>query len=166
LAACADVLSAEGVQIVGPAEGSRADIVVSAMTSHPAQALTDVDAPDVLYDGWDDLVTTVGAYQGALDHMRAQGWGRLVGIGTAQAKSLDSVDDELGAVVTLGLLGLHKVVTSEIAHYGITANAVLHGGAATVDDVAATVAFLCSTGASYLDGVTITVDGGAGSGMF
>jgi 3-oxoacyl-[acyl-carrier protein] reductase len=43
---------------------------------------------------------------------------------------------------------------------------VLRGGVSTDDDVAAAVAFLCSEGAGYLTGVTITVDGGVGSAVF
>jgi NAD(P)-dependent dehydrogenase (short-subunit alcohol dehydrogenase family) len=48
----------------------------------------------------------------------------------------------------------------------VTANAVLCGGTATDDDVAAMVAFLCSDGAGYMTGVTVTVDGGVGSAVY
>ena len=43
---------------------------------------------------------------------------------------------------------------------------MLRGGAADADDIAAAVAFLCSEGAGYMSGVTITADGGEGSGVF
>jgi enoyl-[acyl-carrier-protein] reductase (NADH) len=89
-----------------------------------------------------------------------------VWVGTAQAKSVDSERDELAAVVSLGMLGLHKVLAVEAGSSAVTANAVLRGGNASDDDVASTVAFLCSEGAAYLSGITITVDGGAGSAVF
>jgi NAD(P)-dependent dehydrogenase (short-subunit alcohol dehydrogenase family) len=98
--------------------------------------------------------------------MVARRWGRFVWIGSAQAKSVDGDDDEIDAVVSLGIMGLHKVVTGEEAPHNVTANTVLRGGEATDEDVANVVAFLCSSGGGYLSGVTLTVDGGAGSAVF
>jgi NAD(P)-dependent dehydrogenase (short-subunit alcohol dehydrogenase family) len=79
---------------------------------------------------------------------------------------MDADDDEIDAVVSLAMMGLHKVVTAEEGAHAVTANTVLRGEDADDEDVAHTVAFLCSTGAGYLSGVTLTVDGGAGSAMF
>jgi NAD(P)-dependent dehydrogenase (short-subunit alcohol dehydrogenase family) len=79
---------------------------------------------------------------------------------------LDASDDEVDAVVTLAMRAINKVISSEAAAANVTANAVLYGGDATDDDVAAATAFLCSEGAGYLTGVTLTVDGGAGSAVF
>lgn len=93
-------------------------------------------------------------------------WGRLVWVGTAASRSLDADGDELGAVVTLAMRAVGKVVAAEAGPSNITANAVLHGGDATPDDVAAAVTFLCSEDAGYLTGVTITVDGGAAAAVF
>jgi NAD(P)-dependent dehydrogenase (short-subunit alcohol dehydrogenase family) len=165
-AACARTLEAEGVQIA--TEASDCDIVIAHDLLSP-RAAARVDDPrsiDDLRASWTSVVDTVAGYRAALPGMQARGWGRFVWIGSAQAKSVDSDDDEVDAIVSLAVMGLHKVVTGEEAQRGITANAVLRGGDATVDDVADTVTFLCSAGAAYLSGVTITVDGGAGSAVF
>ncbi|MFI5053799.1 MAG: hypothetical protein ACHQDE_05505, partial [Acidimicrobiia bacterium] len=112
----------------------------------------------------------VARYREVLPAMAARRWGRFVWVGSAQAKAIDGgIDggsDELDAVVTLAMMGLHKVIAAEEGPSNLTANVVLHGGDATDDDVAAVVAYLCSGDATYVSGVTITVDGGAGSAVF
>jgi NAD(P)-dependent dehydrogenase (short-subunit alcohol dehydrogenase family) len=89
-----------------------------------------------------------------------------VWVGSAGSRSLDAGDDQLDAMVTLAMRATNKVVAGELGPGGVTANAVLRSPAASLDEVAATVAFVCSEGAGYLTGVTITVDGGDGSAMF
>ncbi len=69
-------------------------------------------------------------------------------------------------MVTLAMRAAGKVLAAEAGPFSVTANSVIHGGNATPDDVAATVTFLCSEGAGYITGVTIAVDGGAGTAMF
>jgi NAD(P)-dependent dehydrogenase (short-subunit alcohol dehydrogenase family) len=162
--ACAEVLVAEGAVLTGsPAE---CDIVVAHGARRSPSSLLDPAALADLQEAWDAVVRTVESYQSGLPRMVQQRWGRFVWIGSAQARSMDGDDDEVGAVVSLAVMGLHKVVTAEEAPHNVTANTVLRGGDATDEDVAHTVAFLCSDGAGYLSGVTVTVDGGAGSGMF
>lgn len=163
LTACAEALAAEGAPAAASPEGG--DIVVAAATRRPGSQLLTADEAG-LYDAWADVTRAVDAYHAALPRMLGRGWGRFVWIGSAQARSVDADDDELAAVTTLGLQGLHKVLTAESADRGVTANTVLRGGPAGDDDIAAAVAFLCSTGAAYLSGVTLTVDAGVGSGVF
>ena len=169
LAACRRVLMQEGAVFVeahsdGPFP--EADIVVAVGGARPGSDLLAIADPEELYAAWDDVTDAVEAYRAALPRMLAQKWGRLVWVGSAQAKSVDAEADELAAVVSLGMLGLNKVVTGEVGKSGITANAVLRGGPASDTDVADAVSFLCSEGAAYLSGITITVDGGAGSAVF
>lgn len=163
LSACLEVLALEGAS--GTDRPERADIVLAAAARRSVTDLLAVDDADLLH-AWGDVTRAVDAYRAALPTMLDKAWGRLVWIGSAQALSVDAEDDELAAIATLGVLGLHKVVTAEAAPGGVTANAVLRGGPATDDDVAAAAAFLCSAGAAYLSGVALTIDGGRGSGMF
>ncbi|MFA7324845.1 MAG: hypothetical protein WC005_10865 [Candidatus Nanopelagicales bacterium] len=169
LAACRRVLAAEGAVIAESSPGTaeaQADVVVAVGRSRPGSDLLEVSDPDELYAAWADVTNAVDAYRAALPRMLAQKWGRFVWVGSAQAKSVDAEADELAAVASLGMLGLNKVVTGEVGSSGITANAVLRGGMATDEDVANAVTFLCSEGAAYLSGITITVDGGVGSAIF
>ncbi|MDD2857840.1 MAG: hypothetical protein PHU75_04110 [Candidatus Nanopelagicales bacterium] len=169
LAACRRVLEAEGAVIAEAPPGGtypEADVVIAVGTSRPGSDVLAVIDPADLYSAWDDVTNAVDAYRAALPRMLAQQWGRFVWVGSSQAKSVDAEADELAAVASLGMLGLHKVVTGEVGPRGITANAVLRGGAATDEDVADAVTFLCSAGAAYLSGITITVDGGTGSAIF
>jgi NAD(P)-dependent dehydrogenase (short-subunit alcohol dehydrogenase family) len=163
--ACARALTAEGVVLADAPEGC--DIVIAAATSDrlTRSAFAD-DALTQLREGWGGVVDAVTAYRAALPTMVERHWGRFVWIGSGLAKSVDGDTDEIDAVATLGMLGLHKVITGEEAPNNVTANTVLRGGAVSDDEVAAAVAFFCSQGAGYLSGVTIGVDGGVGSAVF
>jgi hypothetical protein len=98
--------------------------------------------------------------------MRTQQWGRFVWVGSAASRSLDADEDDLDVVATLGMRALHKVIAFDEGPANILANTVLRGSGVGDRDVADAVAFLCSQGAGYLTGVTLTVDGGTGSAVF
>lgn len=162
--ACARALAAEGARLAEAPNGC--DIVVVHRQGQRPRSVLDPAGLDHLRSAWDSLLGAVTTYRTALPGMEERHWGRLIWIGSAQAKSIDGADDELDAITSLGMMGLHKVVTAEEAPHNVTANTVLRGGDATDEDVANTVAFLCSEGAGYLSGTTIVVDGGAGSAVF
>jgi 3-oxoacyl-[acyl-carrier protein] reductase len=159
------ILQDEGVRIVTKLT-DQVDIVVTHAPSSDDLRLLDVTSAQRLHEAWDSLVDTVASYRTALPGMIRRGWGRCIWVGSAAAKSLNADDDDLGAVVSLAVIAANKVISAECGASGITANAVLQGGSATVEDVSSAVAFLCCEGASYLTGVTIVVDGGAGMAMF
>ena len=159
------VLQDEGVQVVTELT-DQVDIVVARAPSSHDLGILDVTSAQRFHEAWDSLVETVASYRTALPGMVERGWGRYIWIGSAGAKSLNADDDDLGAVVSLAVMAANKVISAECGSSGITANAVLQGGSATVEDISSTVAFLCSEGASYITGVTIVVDGGAGTAMF
>lgn len=162
--AVANALVAEGVKLTNTAE--KADIVVA--HGGPRQNTSVLERPALaeLRSAWGSVVDSVTLYKAALGGMVGRRWGRFIWVGSALARSMNADDNEADAIASLGMMGLHKVVTGEEAPHNVTANTVLRGGDATDEEVANTVAFLCSEGAGYLSGVTMTIDGGVGSAMF
>lgn len=119
------------------------------------------------------------AVRRALPGMRAQGYGRVIGIGAAAGKS-GGARSAAYAASKAGLMTLVKSVAAEHARDGITANVVapalidteLLGGTrelagrvpvgrlGTADEVAALVAFLASGEAGYITGEVVDINGG------
>lgn len=115
-------------------------------------------------------------------------YGRIVNMGSVVGLT-GSAGQVNYAAAKAGLVGLSRSVARELASRNVTCNvvapgpittamtdalsedrlaaitdAVPLGRMGTVDEVAATVAFLCSEGAAYITGAVIPVDGGLGLG--
>ena len=134
-------------------------------------------------------VNLTGAFlslQPALAGMKERGRGRIVAISSTAAT--DGLAGQAAyAASKAGLLGLVRSLALELAAAGVTVNAVLPGMVetekvaampaevreralaavpmrrfATPEEVAATVAFLCSAAAAYITGAWLPVDGGIG----
>ncbi|MEM8525691.1 MAG: beta-ketoacyl-ACP reductase [Bacteroidota bacterium] len=117
-------------------------------------------------------------------YMIEAGWGRIV-----NASSVVGLQGNFGqtnyAATKAGVIGMTKVWARELGRKGITVNAVAPGfintemmstipekvldgfraktplnRLGTVEEIAATYAFLCSEQAGYITGTTISVDGG------
>lgn len=117
--------------------------------------------------------------------MTERGWGRIVNI-----SSVNGTKGQFGqtnySAAKAGIQGFTKALALEVARKGVTVNAVSPGYAATAmveavnpeilekqiltqipmgrlgkpEEVAATVAFLCSEDAAYITGANIAVNGG------
>ena len=123
--------------------------------------------------------------QACLPALCRQGWGRVVMITSQAARTRTPVPGAHYQASKSGLTGLARVLAAEVAEFGVTVNCVAPGRITTdmtdaVDpaanaalaaliplgrlghphEVAATVGFLVSEGASYLTGATLDVNGG------
>jgi 3-oxoacyl-[acyl-carrier protein] reductase len=152
-----------------------------------AAILRDALLPQLDDEAWEDVLQT-NLYAGfrttrrAIRHMIRGRFGRVVNIASV-AGLFHSPGQSNYSASKGGLIGFTKTVAAEVAHRGVTVNAVLPGYIATEmtedrvpdefvrqvvparrmgrpDEVAACVRFLASEQASYVTGVTLTVDGG------
>lgn len=175
----AEALSAEGCRVSTVADfgdaaaevqravrdHGRVDAVVVYLPLRPDQPAVAATIED-LYATWSWVEQIAAAFRAAVPGMAERGWGRLVTVITGDVKALGEHADEVGALAGLGLLGMHKAAVADVARFGISANAVLRDAASAPAEVAATVAFLVSEPAGYLQGVTMSLDGARSPVMF
>ncbi|MBC8374650.1 MAG: SDR family oxidoreductase [FCB group bacterium] len=139
-----------------------------------------------------NLISMKDSAQEVLGGMRDKGWGRIVFITSVSVKQpMDSLI--LSNTARAGLTGYAKTLSAQVAEHGITVNMVLPGIHDTErvkelhsdladpaliakdipmkrlgqpEELAAVIAFISSTRASYLTGQSIVVDGGLVKGLF
>jgi 3-oxoacyl-[acyl-carrier protein] reductase len=145
--------------------------------------------PDQSPELWErDLrVNLTGAFncaQAVWPHMKELGWGRIVNMASV-AGTLGGFGQASYSTTKAGILGLTKTLAMEGGRHGITCNAIVPGVIGSEafhlanaamnerivkrtalkrhgepEEIANTVAFLCSDLASYVTGAEITVTGG------
>jgi NAD(P)-dependent dehydrogenase (short-subunit alcohol dehydrogenase family) len=176
--ACRDRLTSEGAGVIvvdqladavvgieqTVREFGRIDGVVMYLLSGDTQLL-DASVAD-LYSSWAAVEFVAAAFRAAAPTMIEQGIGRLVSVIPNSVKWLADQSDELGSMAGLGVLGMHKAAVADLARHGISVNAVLRGDVDDVDEVAATIAFMLSKHAGYMQGVTIALDGARSPALF
>ena len=132
-------------------------------------------------------VNLTGAFncaQAVWPHMRGRGWGRIVNMSSV-AGTLGGFGQASYSTTKAGLLGLTRTLAMEGARHGITCNAIVPGVIGTEafamanpamnerilartamkrpgepQEIANTIAFLCSDLASYITGIELNVSGG------
>ena len=174
--ACLDVLAEEGALAQGAGEPSgaleavldahgRIDAVVFCLDRHPHSSVLTATAAE-LEGAWQAVADVVDTLRVAASLMAERGWGRLVSVLPGEVKWLHEGADELGLITGLGVLGLNKAAVADLAPTGVAVNAVLRGEGSSPAEVADAVAFLCSEGAGYLHGITISLDGADSPAVF
>jgi 3-oxoacyl-[acyl-carrier protein] reductase len=133
-----------------------------------------------------NLMSAVRFTRLVLPGMKAAGWGRIVNIVSLGVKSV-LANSVLSTAGRLGIVGMSKLLSDEVAPHGITVNNVASGIILTdrvrqtslkhttieelsktiparrlgrPEELGALVAFLASEQAAYITGATIPVDGG------
>ncbi|MGF6413527.1 SDR family oxidoreductase [Paraburkholderia sp. MM5482-R1] len=124
--------------------------------------------------------------RGFIQGMKERGWGRIVNIASRAGRTYIPASNAHYSASKAGLIGMTRMLAGECGPFGITANCVAPGRitspladrqspeiiaesmkniplgrVGTPQEIAETVAFLCSDGAAYITGVTVDVNGGA-----
>jgi len=179
----ADVTSESGAaKLIGAAMDSfsRIDVLINNVGPFLIRGISEMSVEEWrhMIDG--NLTSVFLCSRLAIPLMRSQGGGHIINIGTAKAGSASAV----GAygIAKTGAVMLAKYIAKTEGKYGIRANAINPGfirtdeytdetaaemeakvplgRLGTPDDVAATVSFLLSDDASYINGAVIDVGGG------
>ncbi len=168
-------------------EFGRIDILVNnaGIGVKPARPVEEMPA-----DEWDRMVhvhmrSTFLWSRGVIPHMKAGGFGRIVNTSSSNFTGGGRPGVAHYSAAKAGIVGFTRTLAKEVGPFGITANAIAPGFVATEligqftddmrerlhrqnpvgrmckpEEVAALVAFLCSTHAAFINGECVCIDGG------
>jgi len=166
------------------------DVLVNNAGMHPKREGGSYKLPDVPTSDWElvmrvNLTAPFLLCRELVPPMKARGWGRVVNIASRAGRTYIPQAGVHYAASKAGLIALTRQVAGDYARFGIAANAVAPGRIETplsnqtapeiiaksletiparrvgrVAEVAATVHFLASDGAGYLNGACLDVNGG------
>lgn len=193
LAECVDLRQPEGLESffdkVRATWGSPTVLVCNAGFS-PKRSGQRLAFDEIPLEEWNDVlaVNLTGAMrccQLAAPAMAAEGFGRIVFIGSVAARALPRIAGTSYVASKAALLGLARSLVSEYGPRGVTINTVAPGRILTdmigssdspvnqnaltriptgrlgrPEDIAAVVTFLASNGAGFINGAIIDVNGG------
>ncbi|NUW40565.1 SDR family NAD(P)-dependent oxidoreductase [Nonomuraea rhodomycinica] len=174
-------VAAETRDVLGPV-----DILVANAGGPPAGRFTDKSMEEWEVAIQRNLLGTVRLIHAVLPEMRSRGWGRIVTVTSRSAReALDGL--ALSNATRSGVAGIVRTLAREVGGDGVLVNNVMPGPIATdrlrelaggdeglagraaavpvgrigePEEVGDVVAFLASERASYVNGVSLLVDGG------
>ncbi|NUW36810.1 SDR family oxidoreductase [Nonomuraea sp. SMC257] len=174
-------VAAETRDVLGPV-----DILVANAGGPPAGRFTDKSLEEWEVAIQRNLLGTVRLIHAVLPEMRSRGWGRIVTVTSRSAReALDGL--ALSNATRSGVAGIVRTLAREVGGEGVLVNNVMPGPIATdrlrelaggdeglagraarvpvgrigePEEVGDVVAFLASERASYVNGVSLLVDGG------
>lgn len=177
---------ADAVARVLDAEG-RIDILINnaGIGVKPAYSISEMPI-----DAWDEMIRVHmrGTFlwsRAVIEPMIANGFGRIVSMSSMNFTGGGRVGVAHYSAAKAGIVGLTQTLAKEVGQHGITANAVAPGYVATEliaefeeaklkllcaqnpigrlcepDEVGATVTFICSRQAAFINGECLCIDGG------
>lgn len=176
-----DPAAAEHLVSVALGRWGRLDVVVANAGGPPPARSLDLD-DDAMAAGFEaNFYASVRLVRASVVPMRDQGWGRICLITSSSIKEpIPTL--AMSNTARTALWAWAKTAAGDLAGHGVTLNAVCPGlhdtdrirglGIAEgtpmgdPEDFGRVVAFVCSEPAAFVNGTTVTVDGGAVAGLF